>query len=156
MLEIIDNFVTTVLTFMIYAVPVCSGIVFIHFVATHPVSQNSEPTVTAEETEIQAVAEGTLRSTVRPANQSEKIVIAATTQQPNNPEIVCEPVNWHVWKVKDLRKTALRTLFNIKVRHNGQACRKCELIAQYENAMQGSSGLSPRTIPHTGAFVLKC
>ncbi|MEL6601704.1 MAG: hypothetical protein AAFP20_00580 [Cyanobacteria bacterium J06614_10] len=146
MLEIIDNFVTNVLTLTIYAGPICIGIAFVHFVMTHPISENRESAAIPETTKPQAVTEKLDESSAQVTNspvQAEKI---PTSLQTNNSEIVCEPINWRIWKVKELRGTALRNIFNITVRKGGRACRKCELISQYEKAMQCIEDSRLRTI----------
>ncbi|MEL7224006.1 MAG: hypothetical protein AAF810_02355 [Cyanobacteria bacterium P01_D01_bin.36] len=138
MLEIIDNFVTDALTFMIYAGPVCIGIAFVHFVVTHPISENSESIVSPTTTRTQVVTEKLDEASVQVTSSPTERAI--TSPPSSNSEIVCEPINWNVWKVKELRGTALRNVFNIKVRVDGRACRKRELISQYEKAMKCIEG----------------
>lgn len=145
MLEIIDNFVTDALTFMIYAGPVCIGIAFVHFVVTHPISEASESTVTPKTTRTQVATERLDEANVQATSSPAAKTI--TPSQSSNSEIVCEPINWRVWKVKELRRTALRDIFNIKVRKDGRACRKRELISQYEKAMQCIEGSILRAVP---------
>ncbi|MEO0808462.1 MAG: hypothetical protein AAFY33_19355, partial [Cyanobacteria bacterium J06643_4] len=110
MLEIIDNFVTDALTFMIYAGPVCIGIAFVHFVVTHPISENSESIVSPTTTRTQVVTEKLDEASVQVTSSPTERAI--TSPPSSNSEIVCEPINWNVWKVKELRGTALRNVFN--------------------------------------------
>lgn len=147
MLEILDNFVTNALTLTIYAGPICIGIAFAHFVVTHPISENRESAAIPETTRSQAVTEKLDESAAQVTSSLEQVAQISDSSQTNNSEIVCEPINWRIWKVKELRGPALRNIFKIKVRKGGRACRKCELISQYEKAMECIEDSRLRAVP---------
>ncbi|MEO0644879.1 MAG: hypothetical protein AAFZ17_01785 [Cyanobacteria bacterium J06650_10] len=155
MLEIIDNFVTNALTLTIYAGPICIGIAFVHFVMTHPMTENRESAAIPETTRSKAVTEKLDEPGAQVTSLLAQVAKISDSSQTSNPEIVCEPINWHVWKVKELRGTALRNIFDIKVRKDGRACRKRELISQYEKAMQCIEVPRLRAVPYkSGVYAL--
>ena len=67
------------------------------------------------------------------------------------PAIACEPVNWKLWKVSDLRKANIAKVCGVRVRPIGarRTLRKADLIAQYEQQLKrftkrSSEGLVPQ------------
>ena len=139
MFELIDNFVTDVLTFMIYTAPVCTGIAFIHFVVTHPAAQKGELAVSPKAAETQRPAEKISSVTNQPIKQPEIAIPELAELESSHAAIECAPIDWTAWRVRDLRASAMRTAFGINVRKNGRVCPKRELIVQYEQAIHSSA-----------------
>jgi len=52
--------------------------------------------------------------------------------------ILCEPVNWKLWKVADLRKASMAKVCGVRIRPIGSRrnLSKADLIAQYEQQMR--------------------
>ncbi|NJM99736.1 MAG: hypothetical protein HC800_23670 [Phormidesmis sp. RL_2_1] len=156
MFEVVDNFVTSAMTWMIYAGPICMGVAFFHFVVTHPMPERSEPTAIPETTRSRTATEKLDEAGAQVADSSAQIEKIPTAPQSNHPEIVCEPIDWKLWKVKELRETALRNIFNIKVRKDGRASRKRDLISQYEKAMKCMEESRLRALPKSKTIFSRC
>lgn len=134
--EAFDNFLTLMLTVMIYGTGLWLAIAFPLFVvrrdlSTHP-EEKLEPTSTqadvAKKTEVQQL----------------QSAVIAEAEAPSFKLIVSEPVNFRLWKVADLRRPKLRQAFDVPLRLTGQSRphSKAELVALYTTAMGQSRATS--------------
>lgn len=139
--ETVDNFLTLAITALLYGAGLWLVAAFTIFVATHDFANNdsdhlSEPesVQTQQETPHQPI------EAVEPeaaAIQTEALEQLSTEQI----AITCEPVDFTLWKVADLRCPKLRQSFGIPLRQQGQARahRKTELEALYCQAMASAA-----------------
>ena len=135
--ETIDNFLTLAITALLYGTGLWLVAAFTTFVATHDDFANndgdrlpdSKPVQTQQESPQQPIE--AVEPEVAPSTQNE------APKQLSTNAISCEPVNFKLWKVADLRCPKLRESFGIPLREKGQARahRKTELEALYRQAM---------------------
>lgn len=133
-METLDAIVTNILTAMTYGVPAYILIAFIHFVATRPIPQPDEPntcTRVAQEQVAKRLDECIAMPIERP-NATIGLAQPVSADQ----EILCEPVDWILWKVADLRCWRIRNIFGVSAEQNRRKLRKQELIDQYEDGFQ--------------------
>lgn len=130
--ETFDNFLTLVLTVMIYGTGLWLAIAFPLFVVRRELSTNPEEKLEPNST--QAIAQSDV-GTKTEAQQLQPAVIAEF-EEASTP-IVSEPVDFRHWKVADLRRPKLRQAFDVPLRPAGQSRphSKSELVGLYMAAM---------------------
>lgn len=147
--ETFDNFLTLMLTAMIYGTGLWLAIAFPLFVVRHDLSSDRKEGLQATST--QAIVEAdTVKNpavSLAEAQQLHQPAFTVESQAPSSQreisqqpvsQIVSEPVNFGLWKVADLRWTKLRESFDIPLRPKGKnrAYKKTELKALYMAAME--------------------
>ena len=51
---------------------------------------------------------------------------------------VCEPINWQLWGLRDLRKASQRSGFGIPADCNGKSLTKPQFVTLYQAALEGA------------------
>ena len=143
--ETLDNFLTLAITALLYGTGLWLVAAFTIFVATHDNFANnngdrlseSKPVQTQQESPQQPIE--AVEPEAAPPTQTEASDQLSTEQI----AITCEPVNYRLWKVADLRCPKLREAFGIPLRPAGQnrAYRKAELEALYRKAIESATAL---------------
>lgn len=133
-IEFIDHALNVVLTGILYGSEAWIVAAFGLYVATHkrPVTSSAFATIDIDAVETQFTTRKAVEVTSRIELPTPILSYSAAS------EIVCEPVNWKVWKVSDLRKADIAETCRVRTHSIGSSRKlsKADLIAQYEQQLK--------------------
>lgn len=136
-IELIDHALNVVLTGILYGSEASIVAAFGLYVATHkrPAASSAAATIDANVVETQVTTKKVTEVvTTTPEIELPTPVLGDLAAS----EIVCEPVDWKMWKASDLRKTTIAKTCGVRTRPVGSSrnLSKADLIAQYEQQLK--------------------